>query len=169
MDRRTRETTAGAPSADPDVDCGESGPVRPVHLRAKYVALVFCGGTLGTLARYGLEVVLPAPDGLPLPTLLINLSGAFLLGVLLEALLRRGPETGRLRVVRLSAGTGFLGAFTTYSTFALESVQLGAAQHYVAMALYLVLSLVGGVLASAAGMWVAAAHHRRTRPGRENP
>jgi fluoride exporter len=52
---------------------------------------------------------------LPLATLLINLAGAFLLGVLLERLGRARGEPQRRRLVRLLAGTGFLGGFTTYS------------------------------------------------------
>lgn len=124
--------------------------------RAVLALAVFCGGTLGTLARYGLSIVIPAPNGWPLPTLAINLSGAFLLGVILEAVLRRGPDAGKLRLVRLFAGTGFMGAFTTYSTLALESVQLGAGQDYFVMVLYLLLSLFGGVLASVVGIRIAA-------------
>lgn len=137
---------------------------RPAHFRTVFALAVFCGGVLGTLARYGLSMMIPAPNGWPLPTLLINITGAFLLGMLLEALVRRGPDEGILRLIRLSAGTGFMGAFTTYSALALESVHLAAEQAYLGMALYLMLSLFGGVLASAAGIRAASScHHRKTR------
>lgn len=129
-------------------------------MRPRAVAAVLCGGTLGTLARYGLSMVIPSPGGWPLPILLINIAGAFLLGVFLEALVRRGPE-GRRRITRLAVGTGFLGAFTTYSTLALDAVQLGVDQDYLGATLYLMLSLMCGVLASAAGIWTANTHHRR--------
>lgn len=133
---------------------------RPAHFQPLFVLPVFCGGVLGTLARYGLSVTIPDPDGWPLSTLLVNLTGAFLLGLLLEALVRRGPDKGRFRLIRLSAGTGFMGAFTTYSTLALESVQLGMDQACLGTALYLTLSLFGGVVASAIGIKAAGSHHR---------
>ncbi|MDQ6754941.1 MAG: CrcB family protein [Actinomycetota bacterium] len=135
---------------------------RPIHLRPANIVLVTAGGILGTLARYCMETAVPSPDGWPLPTLAINLAGAFLLGVLLEALIRRGPDAGRRRTIRLAAGTGFMGAFTTYSTLATEAVQLGTTNHLTGAVLYAVLSLAGGVLASTAGIWAASIHHRRT-------
>ena len=140
---------------------GAPGKVhRPVHLHPGFVLLVVAGGCLGALARYGLGVALPAPDGWPLPTLLINLFGAFALGALLEGLSRRGPDTGRLRLVRLLAGTGFMGAFTTYSTMAVDAVHLFGASAVAAGLLYLAASLLGGIGAVLAGIWVAAWHHR---------
>lgn len=133
----------------------------PAYLRPVNILLVVGGGILGTLARYGLETSIPSPDGWPLATLLINLCGAFLLGVLLEALIRLGADAGRRRTIRLAVGTGFMGAFTTYSTLALEAAQLETGHRLPAAVLYVLLSLVGGVLASAAGIWAASIHHRR--------
>lgn len=139
---------------------GKDRSLRPTYRQARYVVVVFVGGSLGTLARYGLDASLPTPGGWPLPTLLINLSGAFLLGLLLEAVVRRGPNAKRSVLISLGAGTGFMGAFTTYSTLALEAVQLGVLRDYGGLILYLALSLFGGVLASAAGIWIASRHHR---------
>jgi CrcB protein len=134
---------------------------RPVHLHPAFVLVVIAGGTVGAMARYGLSTVLPSPGGWPLPTLVINLAGAFLLGVLLEALVRRGPDAGRLRIVRLLAGTGFMGAFTTYSTLALEATNLlGAGRTSDAVA-YLAATLLGGAVATVAGIRAAAAQHSR--------
>lgn len=134
----------------------------PLHLRPLNVLLVIAGGILGTLARFGLENAIPTLHGWPLPTLIINLAGAFLLGVLLEALLRRGADQGVRRTIRLAVGTGFMGAFTTYSTLATEAVHLGASNQVGGAVLYAVLSLLGGVLASTVGIWAASIHHRRT-------
>jgi CrcB protein len=115
----------------------------------------------GALARFGLSTVLPSPGGWPLPTLIINLAGAFLLGVLLEALVRRGPDTGRLRVIRLLAGTGFMGAFTTYSTLALETNTLLGAGRTTDALIYVAATLIGGAIATVAGIRSAAGHHTR--------
>ncbi|HEY1158104.1 MAG TPA: hypothetical protein VGE95_17685, partial [Arthrobacter sp.] len=72
-------------AADIDPDAGTLGDVRahrPVHLHPGYVLVVIAGGVFGALARYGLSMLLPAPGGWPLPTLVINLAGALLLGAL---------------------------------------------------------------------------------------
>jgi fluoride exporter len=90
----------------------------PLHLRPALLAVVLAGGAVGTAAREGLSLAIPRTGGLPLAILVINVAGAFVLGVLLEALLRRGADEGRRRVLRLGLGTGFCGGFTTYSTLA---------------------------------------------------
>jgi len=160
LDGDTGEQTA----ADTDPDAGNLGKVRahrPVHLHPGYVLVVIAGGVFGALARYGLSTLLPAPGGWPLPTLVINLAGALLLGALLEALVRRGPDTGTRRIIRLLAGTGFMGAFTTYSTLALETNTLLDAGRVADGLLYLAATLIGGAAATVAGIWLAAGHHAR--------
>lgn len=136
---------------------------RPVHLQWKFVGLVAAGGVAGALARYVLSLVIPAPHDFPLPTLAINLSGALALGALLEALARKGPDAGTRRSVRLAVGTGFLGAYTTYSTLALDAVHLLGAGAFPAAAWYLGLSLAGGAAATVAGIGLGALIHRRTQ------
>ena len=112
--------------------------------------MVFVGGAGGTAARAGIGLAVPAVAGIPLGTLGVNLLGAFLLGVLLEALARRGPDVGLRRALRLGLGTGVLGGFTTYSALAVETASLSLA----AGALYLVTTVLVGALASAAGIAV---------------
>lgn len=93
--------------------------------RWRLAGLVALGGAVGTTARAVLEAVAPAPPGSwPWTTFAINVAGSFLLGVLLESLHLSGPDEGRRRAVRLGVGTGVLGGFTTYSTFALEADRL---------------------------------------------
>jgi fluoride exporter len=162
---RTTDAPRPPKSADDaDADAGtlgEARPHRPVHLHPGFVLVVIAGGTVGALARYGLSSVLPSPGGWPLPTLLINLAGAFALGILLEALVRRGPDAGRLRMIRLLAGTGFLGAFTTYSTLALETNTLLGAGRTTDALVYAAATLLGGALATVTGVRAAADHHTR--------
>ncbi len=118
------------------------------------------GGAVGSLGRYGLAQALPAQHGWPVGTLTANLAGALLLGVLLEVLGRRGPETpGRLRV-RLALGTGVLGGFTTVSSLALETERLLADGAVGTALAYAGTSAVGGVLCAAAGVAAVAALSR---------
>lgn len=93
---------------------------RPHHTNPRLVAVVAAGGTIGTAGRYALDQFLPASGGLPVATLSVNLSAAFALGLLLEALVRAGSENRTRRVLRLGLGTGVLGGLSTYSSLALE-------------------------------------------------
>jgi CrcB protein len=156
IDSDPAENTA----VDPDAGTlGAARARRPVHLHPGFVLAVIAGGILGAWARYGLSSVLPSPGGWPLPTLIINLAGAFLLGTLLEALVRRGPDAGRLRLIRLLAGTGFLGAFTTYSSLALETNTLLGAGRATDALIYVAATLAGGAVATVAGIRAAAGRH----------
>lgn len=130
---------------------------RPHHTDPRLVGVVAAGGVVGTLARYGLNQVLPHPSGgLPVATLTENLLGAFLLGVLLEALVRAGAEDRRRRVVRLGVGTGVLGGFTTWSSLAFEVQQLGAGGDLPLAAAYGVGSVVAGFVTCTLGVLLAA-------------
>lgn len=98
---------------------------RPPHRDPRFLSLIVAGGTFGTWARAWLETTYAAPAGtLPWATFWINVAGAFLLGGLLEALARTGPDRGWRRRARLGLGTGMMGGFTTYSTFAVETALL---------------------------------------------
>ena len=104
-------------SVDPDLPA--PGP-HPSPLVA--AAVVGLGGAIGALARAGLAEVWPhPPDEWPWSTLMINATGAALLGVLLAVLARRFP---RDRFARPLLGTGLLGGYTTFSTFSVDAVQL---------------------------------------------
>jgi CrcB protein len=113
------------------------------------------GGALGALARWGVRVALPSsPGSWPWATLLVNLTGCLLIGVLLAVLLARFPTSPWLRPF---LATGVLGGYTTYSAFAVEVVQLIDAGALGMAAAYVVASVLGGVLAVAAGLMLARA------------
>lgn len=133
----------------------------PPHASWTGPGLVFAGGMAGTASRYGVGAVV-APWGVwPLATIAVNVTGAFLLGVLLEALGRRGPDVLVRQRIRLLLGTGFLGAFTTYSTLAVEVDSLVRSGSGGVAVLYASASVGAGVVAAMLGIWLASAHHRR--------
>lgn len=119
------------------------------------MAMVALGGAIGTGAREAISLAVPPVDGVPVAILGINVVGAFLLGVLLETLLVRGPDTGRRRDLRLFLGTGVLGGFTTYSALATDSGLLLLDGRPAVGVLYAVGSVVLGVLASTLGIALA--------------
>lgn len=133
---------------------------RPPHLRWGFLALVALGGAIGTAARALLAAAFPAHDGISWTILVINVVGAFCLGLLLEALAHRGPDVGRRRTVRLLVGTGVLGGFTTYSTLADDTAQLLDVGRWTAGSGYALVSVVLGLVAVALGVWIAG----RLRP-----
>ena len=111
--------------------------------------LAAIGGALGALARWGVAEALPARDGgWPWATLLVNLTGCLLMGVLLGTLAAREPEPAWARPF---LGVGVLGGYTTYSAFAVDVVGLADAGAVAGAAGYVLASLLGGVLAVAAG------------------
>jgi CrcB protein len=85
---------------------------------------VAAGGAVGSVARYLVSAVwLPAagPHALPWGTLLVNIAGSFLFGLLFAVLTQYVPHGATLRVALLA---GFLGGFTTFSSFSFETVRL---------------------------------------------
>jgi fluoride exporter len=106
--------------------------------------LVAVGGVLGVLARYGLSRLTLHHESLIWTTVGINIAGSFLLGVL-------AAETWFSRDVREGIGVGFLGGFTTFSTFSVQIVLEVDGGEPARAGLYLAGSVVGGIAAAAAG------------------
>ncbi len=72
-----------------------------------------------------------------------------------------GPDAGLIRMVRLLVGTGFIGAFTTYSSFAVEANQLTRHGSLNIALLYIVSSILGGLLVCVVGIKIAASYHTK--------
>ncbi|MCU1452995.1 MAG: crcB, partial [Acidimicrobiales bacterium] len=110
------------------------------------LVLIALAGALGALSRYGVGAAIGVRT-FPWATLAINLSGSFVLGALLTAGVRRNWPEG----VTVPLGVGFLGAFTTFSTFSYESITLVRTDRAGMAAAYVVASVAGGLAAAALG------------------
>jgi CrcB protein len=119
--------------------------VTSVSLRLA-IPLISAGGVLGALARYGLSIAWPhAEAGFPWATWLINVTGCFLIGVLLT----RWPHRIHLRPF---LGVGFLGGYTTFSTAMVETLRAPTPVSF----LYLFATVIGAMLAVWLGSAVSA-------------
>lgn len=117
--------------------------------RPGVLAAVAAGGALGAPARYGVAAAVTITSGtFPWGTFWINVSGSFALGVVLAVVAVRYPAD---RYLRPFVATGFLGAYTTYSTFAVEGDLLVRNGHAGVAAAYVAASLVVGLTAAGAG------------------
>jgi fluoride exporter len=112
---------------------------------------VALGGALGALSRYLLTSVTAGycNTTFPLPTLLINILGCFLMGFIVEIAAAKNLFSS----TTLSfLTTGFLGGFTTFSTFSLEAVLLFEKNHYFLAVSYIALSIILCIAAFFFGM-----------------
>jgi fluoride exporter len=134
---------------DPDVTAREDVP-SPPRVRTDVVGAVAAGGALGTLARWAVAESIPRQGAdFPWATLLTNIAGCFLIGAVMVLVVQRWPDK---HLVRPFFGTGILGGFTTFSTYALDTRVLLAAGHPVTAAAYLAGTLAVGLIAVVAGL-----------------
>ena len=116
------------------------------------ILLIAVAGAAGALARYGVGQAV-GPRAFPWATLSINLVGALLLGFVLA-----GPIAAQWNAdATIAITVGFLGAFTTFSTFAYETTDLLRDDRPLAAIAYAGTSLVAGLAASAVGYVVGRA------------
>lgn len=115
----------------------------------QHAALVAVGGALGSVGRFavGTWMARLAGTGFPWGTLTVNLAGSLAAGVLFAALDGR-EHSAWLRALLM---VGVLGGFTTWSSFALETLMLGRGEHPAWAPAYAVASLIGGLLLVWAG------------------
>jgi len=131
---------------DIDVDIGR-------RTDARVLAAISIGAMIGATARYKLATWIHVPaGGFPWATFWTNVSGSLVLGALLWVLVERYPPS---RYARAFAGTGILGAYTTFSTFSVETDVLVKDGHVGVAVAYVVASLVVGIAAAWFGVVAA--------------
>ncbi|MFC9625461.1 fluoride efflux transporter CrcB [Streptomyces sp. NPDC056930] len=141
---------------DPDVDLRI--PDRHKDLRPRQgpvVAVVALGGAVGAVARYGASLLWPtAADAFPWTTLTVNAIGCAVIGVFMVVII---DVWAAHRLVRPFFGTGVLGGFTTFSTYATDIQRLVDRDEARTGLAYLALTL----LAAMASVWIAVTVTRR--------
>ncbi|MFW0789783.1 fluoride efflux transporter CrcB [Gordonia sp. CPCC 205333] len=117
------------------------------------LAAILCGA-LGAVARFVVDGIVRARVAatFPVATLLINVTGSTLLGVVAGLVMFQAAPSTLMTVV----GTGFCGGYTTFSTASLEAMVLMRERRRWRSIAYAVASVVGSVLACAGGMYLAS-------------
>ena len=100
-------------------------------------ALVALGGAIGAVLRFGIGNIIESSE-FPLSTILVNVSGSFILGMLAVMAINNGYS----EELMLFFGTGLLGAFTTMSTFSLETLTLVKNVNYTLALVYACISFI---------------------------
>nr|WP_069816464.1 CrcB family protein [Streptomyces sp. TP-A0874] len=147
---------------DPDVDL-RLPPRRPGrrHGQLPIVVAVAVGGAVGAAARYGAALLWPTATGaFPWTTLLVNVVGCAVIGVFMVVITELWTPHPLLRPF---FGTGVLGGFTTFSTYAVDIQRLLSGGHLRTGLGYLALTLA----AALGAVWVSAALTRRVISGRQ--
>lgn len=121
----------------------------------RQILFVALGGAAGALLRYAVGIVIAArPGHWPLSTLLVNVSGSMAIGAIYVLIAERGilhPDWRNVAMV------GFLGAFTTFSTFSLEAILLLEAGRWLTGLAYVAASVLLCTGAAAVGMQLTRA------------
>lgn len=125
-----------------------------------YLALAI-GGALGAITRYFLYQLTAHWETIfPYPTLMINVVGCLVLGFFFTLTL----DYFTLHpAIRTGFGTGFIGAFTTFSTFSVENIQLLQQGQVTLSLIYVLASLLGGLLFTGVGVYGARIIGRRVK------
>src|SRR3954466_1189222 len=144
----TTQQHAPVEPVDPDVD--PPAQRRPRDWDPAVLAAIAAGGVLGAEARYGLSVLRThEPGHWPMATWLTNVSGCFLIGILMFTITEL---TSPHRLVRPFVGVGVLGGYTTFSTAMVDVQQMALAGHGGAALGYLIATVTAAVAATFAGV-----------------
>lgn len=117
------------------------------------IGMIGVGGALGAIARHGVNVGTAQlfGHGFPYGTLIVNILGSFLMGVLIVKFSQINQVSQEIRMLTT---TGFLGAFTTFSTFSLDAITLWERGEMLHALGYILISVICSILALAASFFL---------------
>ena len=115
---------------------------------------VAVGGALGAMARYAVSLWLLNTSGpkFPYATLTVNVLGSFIMGLLFVVIVERAALPAEMRSLLM---VGFLGAFTTFSTFSLDALNLWQNGHLFAALVYVLVTVALCLVAISSSIWLA--------------
>lgn len=151
VEQRPHDTQRGP--VDPDIDLSEPAQAREWTAHRWTLPTIALGGAVGASARHGLELAWPpTPGDVPWATLVTNVSGCALLGVLMVLVVEHGVGHP---LVRPFLGVGVLGGFTTFSTYTVQTTSLVELGHPGIALAYLFGTLLLALAAVTAGVVAA--------------
>ena len=120
----------------------------------KNFLIVGLGGGAGSMLRYAVQKIFQVQSvaAFPTGTLLVNIAGCFLIGILWSMVSRSLTWNEEMKLLLM---TGFCGGFTTFSAFTLEGIGLLKENKTALFVIYLIASVVGGLLATLIGIRIA--------------
>ena len=118
----------------------------------KNLLFVFIGGGLGSSLRFVISKYLNNASLIPYGTLLVNILGSLLLGIILGWAIKSNALNNP---INLMLGVGFCGGFTTFSTFSFENYSLIKSGDYSSFCIYFFGSMILGILAVLAGIFIS--------------
>ena len=140
---------------------------RRQRVQLSVLVLVATGGVVGSLARYGFSLlVTQTPGRFPWSTFWVNVSGSLLIGFMLVLLIDRFPGA---RFARPLLVTGFLGAYTTFSTYMVDADLLLRSHDFATAIAYTLTTASAGLAAAALGVTLARLANRPGRSVDEQP
>jgi CrcB protein len=115
---------------------------------------VAVGGALGAMARYAVSIWVfnYSSDKFPYATLLVNVLGSFIMGILFVIIVERAALPAEMRSLLM---VGFLGAFTTFSTFSLDALSLWQNGHLFVALVYVLATVILCLVAISSSIWLA--------------
>jgi CrcB protein len=114
--------------------------------------LVFFGGGIGSLLRYGISNLFPYSSGFPWATFISNILACLLMGFIINWIDRTFSSTFDVNNLKWLMLTGICGGFSTFSTFSNESLQLIKQQQWALAITYILTSVILGILSLTVGL-----------------